>query len=561
MATTRHCNVPACELQAACAHVTPAATDGASDTSGISIPPRIHAASAPGSPNRGDAGSESVGAKIARKKAEAAAAAAAAAAATTVPAAAESNLHTALASDSSAAPLPLGLHPLSFAHCILNPPMQNQPVTTAAAASSGGSLAACVSSSEISSSFRVFVGSCENLSLPSPDAFAAESTQATADDSKEVLWDAGGAGSSASGGGAAMFGGVRARSDSDSALLPGKSGGGAASGAAVVLMKIDLRCGSTQLAPAVTTAAVPFSRHPVWGAWITMTASVSDLPPGCVVSCEVVARWPEKGGGEVSLGSGRLALFAPFYLQQGNVEVVVNTGPAAAAAAAAGGAAAAAACAHLCLQRFNFAVVHAAAMQGVTDVCIAHDTITKFKERRSIQPIPQQPQQCSEQQHISSLGALYRHSPVLHPPPPPSPHEWLLILNLVESAMSLSSAAAAAPSPPCLSADDHGYIWLHRLSILGVSHALVAVVQSAPWLTPHCITELYNLLPQWSPMSDSLLLLLLLGDITDIVVRTWACLRLSTLPLTRLHLFVPALISVLRHEPVAGANVALDLQP
>lgn len=57
-------------------------------------------------------------------------------------------------------------------------------------------------------------------------------------------------------------------------------------------------------------------------------------------------------------------------------------------------------------------------------------------------------------------------------------------------------------------------------------------------------------------MRDSLLLLLLMDNVTDIVVRTWACLCLSALPLTRLHLLLPALISILRHEPVEDGPVS-----
>ena len=68
---------------------------------------------------------------------------------------------------------------------------------------------------------------------------------------------------------------------------------------------------------------------------------------------------------------------------------------------------------------------------------------------------------------------------------------------------------------------------------------------------------MHSLLPQWSPVRDVLLLLLLLDDVTDIAVRSWATLCISALPLTRLLLLLPPLISTLRHELV-GAAVALS---
>jgi hypothetical protein len=332
-----------------------------------------------------------------------------------------------------------------------------------------------------------------------------------------------------------------------------------------------LRCGVQQLATAALTQAVPFSRNPVWGAWVVINARVCELPPGCMVNCEVVARWAEKGGGEVTLGSGRLALFAPYYMLQGNLEIVINHSALASAAAGT-----APALIHVAAQHFTCAVFHPAAVDGVAKICQIHDCITRFKEGRQ----QQQQQHSYEQQQLSSLGLLYRHSPALHPPPPPSPHQWLHALNLIDAALFLapspqpstspspslsssSSSATATTTHPSLTAEDQNYIWCQRRSILGVSHALPAVVQSTPWLCQDAVLELHSLLPQWSPMRESLLLLLLQDSVTDIVARTWACLCLSSIPLTRLPLLLPSIISTLRYEPVAGIapHAQTDIQP
>jgi hypothetical protein len=115
------------------------------------------------------------------------------------------------------------------------------------------------------------------------------------------------------------------------------------------------------------------------------------------------------------------------------------------------------------------------------------------------------------------------------------------VLNIIE---------LASTSP--LAADDRSCIWSLRRSLLGVSHALPAVVHSTPWLNPVAVQDLHSLLPEWTPARDALLLLLLLDDVTDIVVRTWVCLCLSSLPVARLSLLLPPLVSVLRYETVAG---------
>ena len=339
--------------------------------------------------------------------------------------------------------------------------MQNQSiaVSSAAANSSSTDLPDSVMSSEITSFFRIFIRSCDNLTLPSPDAFVLDSGSGATEEFKE---------------------------------LGASSGGGP-----VIFIKTSLRCGHVQLAPVVATPAVPFSRAPVWGVWIVMSASVCDLPPGCMVHCEVMAKWPDKGSGEVSLGGGRVPVFAPYFMQQGNLEVAINNGPMLAAAAAAA-AAAMVVCVHVSMPQFNVSVLHAGAAQGIMNVCESHDSITRFKEGRS-QLLHQQQQDMQHQQLLSSLGCLYRHSPTLHPPPPPTSHEWLYLLNLVESVVSQS------PVTP----DDRSCIWRQRRSMLSVSHALAAVVQSTPWLSPSDVADIHSLLPQWSPMRECLLLQLL----------------------------------------------------
>jgi hypothetical protein len=442
---------------------------------------------------------------------------------------------------------------------MLNPPLQNQSTTSCFVESSIGGISSCrtidmpstTTTSEITSSFRVFVRSCENLTLPPPDAFLLD-----AEDVKESGRDTANASAGAdraAAGGVALFRSTsftgRGRSDSDASPSKSSGGSGGSSGCGpVVYVKVDLRCGIVQLAPFAVTPVVPFSQHAAWGAWVVINARVCELPPGCMVHCEVVARWPEKGGGEVVLGAGRLALFAPYYMQQGNVEVAIGSA-----------ALPPSSCLHLRLQQFNFAVFHAGAVAGVSKICQTYDNITRFKEGRRRLACQQQQLDIEEQRQLSALGLFHRHSSLLHPSPPPSPHEWLHVLGLVDQALSFSPPPLQSPpvsassSPaPFLNAEDRNYIWRYRRSILGVSHALPAVVQSTPWLTPNAVSELHSMLPQWSPMREGLLLLLLQNDVTDIVVRTWACLCLSSLPLARLPLLLPPIIASLRHEPVAG---------
>ena len=81
----------------------------------------------------------------------------------------------------------------------------------------------------------------------------------------------------------------------------------------------------------------------------------------------------------------------------------------------------------------------------------------------------------------------------------------------------------------------------------------VTIFTCTPWLRPDAVDDMHSLLPQWSPLRDVLLLLLLLDDVTDIAVRCWATLCISALPLTRLLLLLPPLISTLRHELVCAA--------